>query len=971
MFFKPAFSKPSLEVTRPLAMLLGLLFTGFIAIGQKPGTLAGKVVEEASGLEVIGATVYVPEAEKGTTTEIDGSFQLQLPPGQYAVEVSYVGFATYAVQVAIQSGKVTELFVQLSEQTQQLDLGVVVTAEARHSSVLGLLNMQRKAPVVLDGISSAQISRTGDGNAAEAARRIPGVTIEKGKYLFVRGLGDRYSKVTLNGAEVPGLDPNRNALQLDLFPSGLLDNIVVYKTAAPNLPGDFAGGYVDIATLAYPDERTIQISASTGYRVGTAFNSAFLSYPGGKTDWLGIDDGTRRVPAPVRHLEGAFPEYSRALNDPVEAQRLASLTRSFPNTWRFTNEAPVLNHSFGLSVGNQKQFLGKPFGYALAISHQRDYRFYRNGVYGIHELTGKVATTDQLTTQLLLEDTQGTSEVLWGALFTANLKLSPTHRLGLSLMHNQSGQMSARYLEGFKFRDESEDIFQTRTWDWLQRGLSSAQLTGKHLLSSKSKLELSWNTALTRSTQYNPDLRFFTNRFIPDLGQYKLKPSSDTPPTRFYRDLLQYTWSHKIDLSMPFTQWAGLTGELKGGLSLVTTQRDFGETRYNFNNQSLALPNGDVFAYFSEDNLVQAGDKGLSGSAGVYASDNYNPRNNYDASQQVGAAYLMMDLPVDAKLRLLLGARLEQTAVQLRTFDTLTTLLKYPQLDGETNLYHNLDVLPSLNVNYQLNDVSKLRVAYSRTLARPNFRELAPFASFTVDGGFVLVGNPDLKRTLIDNLDLRWEAIGDGGEMLSLSAFYKYFRNPIERAFNPKAQNTELSYRNVGQAFLAGFEVELRKKLGFLHEGLTPFSIASNFSWVFSRTTIDAEELMLIRADDPEASDKRPMYGQAPYTGNVILQFDNGPWKATAAFNITGPRIVTVTKGASPNYYLQPQPNLDLQVAYEFKSGLALKWAASNLLDAPYEETATYKGKSYRVAYWKTGRAFSVGLSYRVPPPRR
>lgn len=950
---------------------LSVLVNASAAWGQEHGQLVGTVVERVSGHAIIGATVYVPALGRGTATEIDGSFTLSLPAGRHAVELSYVGFATNRYEVYIESGKTTQLYATLDDEAQELDLGVVVTAEARHHSVLALLNLQRRSPLVLNGISSVEMERTGDGNAAEAARRITGVNIEKGKYLYVRGLGDRFTKVTLGGAEVPGLDPNRNALQLDLFPSGLLDNIVVYKTAAPNLPGDFAGGYVDIGLRAYPSERTFGVSASVGYRHGTTFNDAFLTYPGGKTDWLGIDDGTRRVPSMVEQIGSPFPEYSLALNSPAEAQRLAKATRAFANNWRFIRQAPTVDHSFGLAFGNQKLFLGKPLGYGVALSYQRSHHFYEHGTYGIYELTGQVASTDDLTAQLQLDDTHGKTEILWGALATFNFKLSPTNRIGFTAMHNQSGEMSARYLEGRKFRDEAEDVFQTRTWDWLQRSLSVGQLTGKHLLSQNAKLELDWNSTLTRSTQDNPDLRFFTNRYLPDLDSYKLKPSSDTPPTRFYRNLLQYTWSNKVDLTLPFRQWTGLSTKLQVGLSYVDVRRDFRETRYNFNNQSLALPGGDVFLYFSENNLIQANDQGLSNSYGVYVVDNYNPRNNYDAAQQVAAGYALIDLPITERLRILTGARLELATARLRTFDTLTTLLKFPQLDGKQNLLEDLDVLPSASINYQLNDIAKLRLAYSRTLARPTFRELAPFASFAVDGGFVMVGNPALQRTLIDNLDLRWEAFGDDGEMVSISAFYKHFLNPIERAFNPKAQNTELSFRNVEQAYLLGAELEFRKRLGFLHPALGAFTLASNFALVHSRTTIDEEELLLIRADDPQASKRRTMYGQAPYSANLMLQFDKERLRATAAFNVSGPRIVTVTKGASPNYYQAPQPTLDMNVSYLFDSGLGLKIAVGNLLDAPYEETATYKGKTYRVAYWETGRTYSLGMSYKLPAGRR
>lgn len=953
---------------RNLFTLIALMLFS-IATSAQNGTLAGKIIESETGYEVIGATVLVKELGTGAATDLDGTYQISVPPGKYTLEVSYVGFAVQVINdVLVEAGKLSTLDVSLHEEAQNLDLDVIVTAKAKRNTIMALLSMQQKSPVVLDGISSAQITQTGDGDAAAAVRRVTGVTVEGGKYVYVRGLGDRYSKTTLNGAEVPGLDPNRNTVQMDLFPSNLLDNIIVYKTFSPNLPGDFSGGYVDIATKDFPEVRTIQISASSGYRFGTTFNDKFLSYPGGKTDWLGLDDGTRAVPDEIANLTGTFPEYSQGINNAEVASQLEKLTKSFQNNWRFLNQRPPVNHSFGLSFGNQKTLFGKPLGYITSLTYQHSYTHYDNGEYGIYELTGKVDQTDELNTQLKLSDSKSDEEVLWGALFSVNLKLAPTHRIGFMAMHNQSSNKSARYLEGRKYRDDGDDIFQTRTWDWEERGMTTGQLNGKHLFAKANNLSLSWISSFARSTQDNPDLRFFTNRYIEEDNRYRLKPSSDNPPTRFYRELEQTSIDNKLDFSIPYQQWSGLKAVLDFGLSYVSRDRNFRETRYNFNNQNLTLPNGDVYAYFSEENIVKAGDKGFEGTSGVYVTNNYDPKNNYDANQQVAAAYIMTDLPLTSKLRALFGVRVEKTAVQLLTFDTSTTLLQYPQLNGEDDLYKKTDYLPSVNLNYTINDISKLRFAYSRTIARPTFRELAPFASFAVDGGFVFVGNPELKQTIIDNLDLRWEAISNNGEMISVSAFYKHFTNPIERAFNPKAQNTELSLRNVDEAFLVGSELEFRKKLESFSPALAPFTVAANLSWIYSQTTIDEEELALIREDDPNASNKRDMYGQAPYSANAVLSYSNNGLDINMAFNVSGARIVTVTKGATPNYYQQPQPSLNFNISKEWQSGLGLKFSASNLLDALNEVTADFKGQDYLISSYRTGRTFSIGLSYKIPP---
>lgn len=294
------------------------------------------------------------------------------------------------------------------------------------------------------------------------------------------------------------------------------------------------------------------------------------------------------------------------------------------------------------------------------------------------------------------------------------------------------------------------------------------------------------------------------------------------------------------------------------------------------------------------------------------------------------------------------------------TFDTDISLQRFPFLDGKTNLLDNTDFLPSINLNYEINDAMKLRFAYSRTLARPSFRELAPFASFAVDGGFVFVGNPELKRTLIDNLDLRWEIFPETkGDMLSVSAFIKDFSNPIERTFNPEAQNTELTFRNVDNAILYGTEVEVKKGLGSIAEVLNPISIGANFSYIISETDIDEEELELMKALDPEAKGTREMFGQAPYTANFLISFKNQKGtQANISFNVVGERINVVTRGATPNYFEQPAPNLNFNISQELVTGLRVKLSAGNLLDAAREVTATYKGTDYKISSFKTGRTF-------------
>ena len=953
---------------KQLTLILCLTLLAVHSISAQVGTIAGTVLEAESGFEVIGGNVLVVGSEGlGTVTDLDGSYQLDLEPGIYTIEFSYIGFASQQItDIEIKAGELTSLDIQLGEDVAQLE-EVVVTAKAYKNTETALMTIQKKAPVVLDGISSAQISKSGDNDVASAVRRVTGVTVEGGKYVYVRGLGDRYSKTSMNGAEIPGLDPNRNTVQMDIFPTNLIDNIVVYKTFSPDLPADFTGGYVDIATKDFPEQFTFSASGSLGYNTLATFNSDnYITYSGGSTDFLGFDDGTRAVPEVVAANDD-IPTYTQGANDAELGRELTDLTRAFSNNWDVINDSPFLNHRLALSIGNQIEVGGKPLGIIAAGSYSRNFSAYSNGIDAIYKLTENAAQATALNTEVFLNEQRGQDEVLWGAMLAASMKLAPTQKIGLTIMRNQSATTSLSVYEGVKFQDDPEDIYFTNTWRFLERSLSTFQLRGKHVFTSANNFEVNWFASYSLSTQDQPDLRYFTQRLRPS-GNYQIKPSSDRVPNRFFRDMDQSSFDGKVNAILPFTQWSGLSSQFKVGGGYVTRFRTFLEDRYIFQNQLFSVPNGDIFNYFQPENLLTVEEGGYANNGqGVYLVDNYDPINNYEAQQNVAAAYAMFELPLSAKIRAIFGARMETTIIRFKTFDTNATLFNFPLLDGIQNLIDEVDILPGVNLNYEMTEAMKLRLAYSRTLARPTFRELAPITTFDADNGVNIVGNPNLQRTLIDNIDLRWENFFANGEMISFSAFYKNFTNPIERTFNTEAQNIELTWDNVENAFLYGAEIEVRKNFGFITEPLKALSVVANFSYIISRTDIEASEFELIQAGDPDAEPFRQMFGQAPYVANALLSY-KAPEKGTQAnlsFNVVGPRISLVTKGATPEYFQQPIPFLNFNISQPFGSGWTARLSANNLLNAKYTETVTFKDNVDTVREYGLGINFSLGLSYR------
>ncbi len=945
-----------------------VLSAGFLF--AQTGTITGKVIEAESGFEVIGGNVLIQGTSTGASTDLDGMYRLEIAPGTYTLECSYIGFENAIIKdVIVKAGEVTTIDVSMGESAIQLDLGATVVARRATNTEAAVLTIQKKAAVVLDAISSAQISKSGDNDVASAVKRVTGVTVEGGKYIYVRGLGDRYSKTTLNGATIPGLDPNKNTVQMDLFPTNLIDNIVVYKTFSPNLPGDFTGGYVDIATKDFPTAKTISLNASVGYNSIATFNNNFLTYEGGANDWLGFDDGTRAIPEFIQ--QNGVPDTERGANiNAAQANQVTQATNSFANNLTFQRDAAMPNYNLGFSIGNQKEVFGKQLGMIAAVTYQNANEFYEGGRSGIYQLTSDYETASRLTTQLSVDDTKSSNKVLWGAMFNTSLKLNSNNKIGLSLMHNQSAISTARFQEGKKQVDDPDDIYQTRTWQFLERGLSTAQLKGKHVFGEKN-IELNWMTSYALSSQDEPDLRFFTNRYRENSSgerTYFIKPSSDRLPVRYFRNMEQNNLDNKVDVSIPFNQWNGFSSKFKFGASYLAKSRDFREDRYNYDNQTAAF-SGDITEYLNSDNVLTYDDTEsmyANGGNGVFLVDAYEPANNYDASQQVGAAYAMVELPLTNKLRAITGVRAEQTNIQFFSFsDDIKEI--YPNLNGEDDIIDELDFLPSLNLNYELTDNMKVRFAYNRTLARPTFRELAPFESFDFMGGFILIGNPNLQRTLTDNVDLRWEVFPRSGEIVSVSAFYKRFQNPIERTYNPEAPNGEFTFRNVENAFLMGSEIEVKKQLDFINEKLTGLSVGANFTYIYSESDIDARELAQIRATNPNADDTREMFGQSPYVINALVSYKNQTGtSANLSYNVSGAKISYISIGGTPNIYELPRHSVNFNVSHNFENGLGVKFAANNILNAKYQQAITFKGEDYFVQENDLGINFSAGVSFKI-----
>ena len=957
-FTKINLAETTLRIIRLLTLII--FVSTSVLLAQEKGRLTGTIVDNDLGEGLIGVNVFLEGTTMGAATDLDGTYTITgIPVGTYNVVFSSIGFAKSTVtNVVIKPGDVTKVDLVLQPESFQTE-EVVITAKAAQNSEAGLLANRQKSISVSDAISAEAISRSGSSNAADAMSKVTGASVVGGKYVYIRGLGDRYSTTQLNGTELPTADPDKKSFNLDLFPSSMLDNLTTIKSYTPDKPGSFTGGLVDVKTKNYPEKFTFNFSASSAYNSNTTFNSDYLTYKGSSTDWLGYDNGKRDLPSALSSSEVKIPTPITARSDKELADELDAYTKAFNSEWAPTSKKAPVNQGYSLSVGDQVKVFDRPFGYTASLSYSRNYSFYDDGEVGRWQLSGNYDNADGLNDYMVLNDSKGTDEVLWGGLVNIAFKPTPNHDLSARFLYSQSGESTARYQSGTWVDQLGEEpVYETRSLLYKERDLMTFQFSGEHYFGSLLGLSVDWSAAISSTEQDEPDLRFFSDDYtLEDDGSYyyDIHTSSYNEPTRFFRKLTEDNTNIKADFALPFKQWNSLQSKFKFGASYTAISREFRERRFEFRSSGVDY-NGDPYAYFvTEGGLIDTTNGRYK--FGTYVYDATTIRSNYDGDQDVSALYGMIEMPIYEKLKIIAGTRYETTDMEVVSQDSTA-------IGADIN---NKDWLPAAALIYKVSRNMNIRVSYGKTLARPNLRELAPFRSYEFLGDYILIGNTNLKRSLIDNYDIRWEWFERPGEIYAVSLFYKKFRDPIERAFDPSTQL--ISYQNVPEAQTYGAEFEFRKKLDFISGLFKNFMLNTNLSLIKSKVDIPEEEYeTLIKPFDPDAESTRPLFGQSEYIVNVELAYVDYEAGTSIAllYNIAGERLTEVTLGVTPDVYEQPRAMLDFTLNQSLGWGFGFKVAAKNILDSKHKNVITFKDKEYIYDSYSSGRSFSVGLSYSI-----
>jgi outer membrane receptor protein involved in Fe transport len=887
--------------------------------------VTGRVLDRQNAVPLPGVPVELVGSTTVVYTDVDGRYVIDVPAGAHVLKVAMAGYDERTINVDAQSGSTVTVDVGLSmagfaeEVTVQADVtdGNSSTAEAQ------LLDRKRSA-VVSDNIGAEEMKDNNDNNAASGLSRVTGLSVVGDGYVFVRGLGERYSSTTLGGVSLPTTEPERRVVSLDLFPAGLIDNVKVAKTYSVDQSAEFAGGLVQIEPLKFPSRPVVDLSYGIGFNNQTTFED-IRGYQGGSNDFWGFGKNARALPGTIpdsRVIRGA----GRFTPDVGFTQpQLQQYGQSFSNNWSLLPRNGDPNQTFGAVYGDR---FGK-LGVVASFSQN-----YREQFYTDKQITYVIGENDALENFVDYDFDYSTTRSQMGVVANVAYQLAPTQRLSFENFLTNTGEDEARFYQGFN--GEANRYQRSQRLFWVEERLSTSNLSGNHFFSSLGNSRFDWRVGYGTGKRDEPDIRETTYQAINPANPFEFADLSQSG-FRMFNTLDDTTVDGQVNWSL-LSNVKGRPLQFKTGFAYLDRQRDFQSRRFRFvplnlTGLDLTAPPETLFAPANiSPNRFELKEETRTTDA-------------YDATQQVAAGYGMVDFSATARLRLIGGLRVESFQQEVNTRD-LFSLSFDPEVItsnlDETNLF------PSLNVVYALTPSSNLRAGISQTANRPEFRELAPFEFTDVIGGRSSVGNPDLQQAIIQNVDVRYEVFPRAEEVFAVSFFYKNFDNPIERVLEPTA-NIRTSYDNADSARNVGIELEARKRL------TDWFFVGANYSYIDSSVTLTEA------AAQVQTSLERPLAGQSNNLVNLLAEVRFG---ATSSFrvlyNYVGDRITDVGASGLPDIIQEGRNQLDLVYAQRVFRKLTVRASLDNLTNDPWEFTQG----GLRQRYYDLGRTFSLNFSF-------
>jgi hypothetical protein len=932
------------------------------------GSLSGTVIDESNKETLVGATVMIEGLSGvGASTDIDGQYLINgIPAGTYTVKISSLSYDTKNISsVVIESGKTTTLDVAMEVSDTELGV-VVIETDFRTETINSILTIQKNNIAISDGISKDIIQRSPDKNTGEVLKRMSGTTITDGKFVVIRGLSDRYNTAMINGNILPSTEPDRKNFSFDLFPSALLDNLFIYKSAQPDLPGDFAGGIIQMQTRDIPEEDFIAISAGTGYNFQSTFKP-YYQYRGGEKDWLGIDDGTRSLPDGLPSTEVYNNTDDDETTETTDADR-AEYSKLFGNYWgAIPYESTPLDQSYQLSGGIVKKLNDDKdkFGFIAALTY--------NNSYSTSYATRQDVDVLQSLKYTYL-DTIYKQNILWGTLLNLSYKLGDKHKFSFKNSYSINATDNTT-IRGGQNNDFTRYV-DYEYYEFISNRLLTNVLSGESLFPN-STIKINWNIGINSLIRDQPDLRtsLYYKGFVPTFEGDTLYQTfvfynpSPEGSYRFWSYLEENSKLASLDLSYPFI--IGETPQaFKTGVQVLNKDRNFSARALGYSVNSSFYSNPEYLTYLTLPRDVIFSDQYLADSI-FFLEDATLKSDSYTATQNNFSTYAMLDNKIK-DLRIVWGVRAEFFSQTLNSFYNSSSTTPEPISVNSKDLDTiglPFDLLPSINFIYSLTEKFNIRLSGSKTVTRPELRELAPFGYYDYESSTYVIGNPELLATDIYNGDLRFEYYPGKGQIVSASAFYKYFNNPIELRRYENTTYKQIDPINESEARNYGFEFELRKNFSFLGTNPVFEKLSFNTNLAYINSLVQVTDTAYYGVTE------RPLQGQSPYVVNAGLTYfnpDNG-FSVTTLYNVIGRRITELGNKDYADIYENPRPLLDAQASIPMlKDAALLRITIADILnkDLIFYQDIDESGKYEEdidnlIAQINTGNKLSLSFTYK------
>jgi len=901
-----------------------LLFV-FVFNTDAQTSIQGIVKDTETGESIIGCNVILQGTTLGALTGMNGEYVIKnIPKGTYNIVFSFISYEKQIKKLIVTNEISTSINIEL-KPSSTLIKDVVVVGTRRTDTEIALLMSNKMSSLTVNGISSQQIAKSQDKDASEVIRRIPGVTIREGKFVIVRGLTERYNSVWLNGSTTPSSESDVRAFSFDIIPSGQIDNILIYKSPAPELPADFAGAMINIKTRSLVDKNSIAFSYSYGYHQGTT-GKDFYTYQGGKTDWLGFDNGTRGVPGIVPPTE----EYKK-LFDQTNADKINqinSISKSFNTIMTPMKKIASPDADFQLSM-NKRFTLGKfsigsisSLGYNSTNTNEKSFR----AAYVVYPDTSYRYTQNSYMSRVRVSALSN-----WVFIFGNNQKIEFRN------LFNNYGMSKTVLKQGADFYYGANERSYELSYE--SRTTYSGQLAGTHSFNNE-KSKLDWVIGYSYANKNQPDIRKVktTLGFDSDPGSmYSMNLTGQVVVDALGRMTLYNEENIKnggVNLTQKF-RIGDFKPELKTGLYAEKKSRNFSSRVFGYmKGPNSPLYNIEVKSYndsaaFSENMFNSINDvfqKKIDYKTGMVLADATDKADSYAAENNLIAGYLGANMPFTKWLNVYLGARIEKNKQTIYSFkrDGASSTPDEKNID-------TLNIFPSVNTTLNLTDKILFRIAGGRTINRPEFREISPFVFFSFEDNTTIYGNPKLKNCYITNADARFEWYPTADEIVSLGVFYKDFKNPIESRVLYTGSGWNYTFDNAEKAKSYGVEFDARKRLHEL-ENSGALSFLSNLTFVVNASIIKSE----INVNSPtERTGVRELQGQSPYIINLGAYYNDSKsrFMASLMYNEAGKRLSLVGDPTIPHVYEMPFHSLDFTLEKGITKWASLKLGIKNLLD--------------------------------------